>query len=407
MGVKVGIVGGGASGLMAAVCAAACGASVTVLEGGRSVGKKLSLTGNGKGNYTNTVLSPDCYPACDASFLREAFSRFDQTDSLLFFKDLGIIPRLRNGYVYPRCEQAPMLARALREEAERLGARVLIEHKVSTVTKRPDGFSVTSAGRDFFFDRLILAAGGLTAPRTGSDGSGYTLARSLGHTVTRPVPALCGLQIKKGHPLLAAAGVRTEAAVTLYINGEKAAGESGELQITEQGISGIPVMQLSGKASRALAEGSSVQAVLDLMPEWDSREARQLLEQTGDPRGLFPDRLLAALPKERKALAEAAKHLRAEITGVRDAEHAQVTCGGVPTGEIDASSMSSLLCEGLYLTGETADVDGRCGGYNLQWAWTSGAIAGCHAAGSAYIHRQADSQLTDLLRRTELNERRK
>ena len=407
MGAGLGIIGGGAAGLMAAVQALRLGTDVIVLEGGKRAGKKLSATGNGKGNFTNMALSTEKYPGIDPAFLTAAFSCFDQYDTIAFFESLDVYTRLRNGYVYPRSEQASALSEALIREIGRLGGKIVTECKVTSVRHDDNGFTVTAAGQKIYtFKKLILAAGGLTVAKTGSDGSGYALARGLGHTVIPQVPALAGLTFQNS-PLTKAARVRTEAAVSLLIDGAPTSQESGELQITEQGISGIPVMHLSRWAARALHDGKPVEAVIDFLPEWDYTEGREIIQSCSDHSGIVPERLLAALPKDGRNFYRKCRDYRIDIIGVRDPETAQVTCGGVSLKEVDPLTMASAVVKDLYLAGEVLDVDGRCGGYNLQWAWTSGAIAGCAAAGASCRHREPDEAMLRRLKEAELADRRK
>ena len=403
----IGIIGGGAAGLIAAVATADCGAQVTVLEGGKTVGKKLSATGNGRGNYTNLAVSAKGYHCKDSAFVEKALSCFDQYDALSLFLTLGILPRLRNGYVYPRSEEAAALTAVLHQAAVQRGVRIVTEQKAKQILPKASGFTVVTAEQEYPFDCVILACGGLTAAKTGSDGSGFALAAALGHTVTEPVPALCGLTFPAKHPLGRAAGVRTEAALTLLVNGTPAAVESGELQITENAVSGIPVMQLSYLASRALHKHRETQLLIDLAPDFSEEELAGMLLQYQETAGILPDRLKKALPGDRTKWPRLMKRFPVEITGLRDPDRAQVTCGGVLTKELDAETMASLLCPGLFFAGEMIDVDGRCGGYNLQWAWTSGVLAAYGACGKKYIHHEPAQRLLDLLARAELADRRK
>ena len=404
---SVGIIGGGAAGLMASIQALRLNMDVVLLEGGNRAGKKLSATGNGRGNFTNLSLSAEKYPGIDPAFLQAAFSCFDQYDAISFFESIGIYTRLRNGYVYPRSEQASALTEALLREFERLGGILITECKVTNVKRGKNGFIVTAAGqKTYAFDKLILAAGGMTAAKTGSDGSGFTLAKMLGHTIIPPVPALTGLAFKSSM-LANSAGVRTQAAVTLIIDGEETASETGEIQITERGISGIPVMDLSRYAARALAEGKWVEAALDLLPEWDLMEGWKIVQSCDNYAGIVPSRLMKALPQSRDGFYKMCRHYPVSITGLKDPENAQVTCGGVSLEEVDPLTMASKKVQDLYLAGELLDVDGRCGGYNLQWAWTSGTIAAHGAAERSCRHGKPDPALISRLEKAELADRRK
>lgn len=433
------IIGGGAAGLMAAIAAAEAGAFVTILEHMPRVGKKILSTGNGKCNLTNLKLTPEGYRSSDPEFVRAVLSEFAVSDTLAFFRRLGVRTTDRNGYVYPASGQAQTILDALRERAEELSVsvvcdcqteRILISNREAqeqTVSanrgaagQKPPaaagrqlmspGFTVITNQGTFTADFLILAAGGMTARVTGSDGSGYVLAKNLGHSIKKPLPALVQLRCQAGY-LKAIAGVRTEARVSLYEEAKKTgpvflAEDAGELQLTEYGISGIPVFQVSRYASEALDRGRAVTAVIDLYPSLPEQELfcelklqRKYLEKRSAEtflNGFFHKKIAAVLLKlagispktavgtitDRQLikLTEEIKALSLPVTATNPPEQAQVTMGGVRVNEVDPRTMESRFVPGLYLAGEILDVDGICGGYNLQWAWSSGYIAGTSAA---------------------------
>lgn len=382
------VIGAGASGMMAAIQATRYGAGVTLLEGNDHPGRKLGATGNGRCNFTNLVQRPDCYRSSDPGFPAAALSAFTVQDTIAFFTDLGIYTVNKDGYMYPRSMQAQSMIQALTMELASLRVKVKTREKVTQITRNENGFTVQTQGWQYHADKVILAAGSNASAIQGSGRDGYDLARSLGHHVIEPVPALTGLRCR-GMFFASWAGVRTQAVVTVQIDGREAARESGEVQLTEYGVSGIPVFCVSRFASVALREKKNVQVYLDFFPDltlpqlrcflekrrekWPQRPVRDLLT------GLFPDRLCQVLAKE-KDPAKSVKTFTLEVTGTQDFSHAQVCAGGVDTRQVDPESMESLVCSGLYLCGEVLDVDGTCGGYNLQWAWSSGAAAGKHAA---------------------------
>lgn len=386
------IVGGGASGLTAAVSAARAGAHPVLLESGEKPGKKILATGNGRCNYTNRAMSEEFFHCVRPGFVRTVLSRFDEEDTLRFFESLGIPPAERNGYIYPRSGQAASVRDAFLLELDRLGAEVVCGAKVTEVRRGKDFQAVTREGDTFRASRLILAAGGCAAPKTGSDGSGYELARQLGHRIRPPYPSLVQL-VTREKTLAAAAGVRAQAKVTIRnAAGKPLDSDTGELMITSYGISGIPVFQVSHEASRALLRGQKVTAVLDFLPEmtdeeaarWLKRRRRMFPDRGGADflTGVLPDKLAATLTREAADgdLLRVLKHTALTVTDTMGFENAQVCGGGADTAQIDPASCESRLVPGLYLTGELMDVDGRCGGYNLQWAWSTGWIAGRHAA---------------------------
>lgn len=406
------IIGGGAAGLMAAITAAENGAGVTILEHMPRVGKKILSTGNGKCNLTNLDMRPDCYRCGTADFPMTAIGRFSVADTVSFFRRLGVVVTDRNGYVYPASGQAQTVLDALREKAESLGIRIVTECRPETVERDGTGFCVRTSCGAFLGDFLILAAGSKAAPATGSDGSGYDLAASLGHKIVTPLPALVQLKCR-GDFFRFIAGVRTEAEVSLYTAGKHGelgdllASDRGELQLTDYGISGIPVFQVSRYASEALDRKKRVLAVLDFFPSLKDEELFLLLKEQrmylsdrkaeGFLNGIFHKKLAALFlkaagirgeemagrlsDKKLLAAAELIKRTVVEVTAANSFDKAQVCMGGVRVKDVDPCTMESRLVPGLYFAGEILDVDGICGGYNLQWAWSSGYAAGASATG--------------------------
>lgn len=434
---RIVIIGGGASGLVAAIGAAGSGADVTIVEHMDRVGKKILSTGNGRCNLTNLRMEADCYRCGQEGFPMEVIRGFGVDKTLAFFKGLGIEPKDRNGYIYPNSDQASAVLDVLRCEVERLGVVVLLSCNVEKIVP-VDGNKDGKVGEEFKnkakksvkveedsnqpaggrvrykvytdqgvldADAVILAAGSKAAPSTGSDGSGYELAKMLGHRVIKPLPALVQLRCQ-GNMYRQMAGIRTDARVKLMAANELLAQDRGELQLTDYGLSGIPVFQVSRFAARALDQGKKVTALVDFMPSWDDGEAFGLLKKRAALLGhktaeeLFTGLLnkklalvlikLAGIQSSRKAgelssrqlklLLEQIKTYEAIVMSVNPFANAQVCCGGVDTREVDASTMESRLHDNLYLAGELLDVDGICGGYNLQFAWSSGMTAGIHAA---------------------------
>ena len=395
------IIGAGASGLAAGITAAREGASVTIMEHTARPGKKLLSTGNGKCNITNLQFPKDVYRGNQPDFVFPALHTVTVSQTMDFFKDLGIVLTERNGYVYPNSGQASTVLEAMLFELEHLGVRIVTECPVKEIKK--DLTVITDHGKQRY-DRIILAAGSMAAPKTGSDGSGYSLARKLGHHIIEPLPALVQLRCKEKW-YKQAAGVRTDALVTLKIDGKTTSSDRGELQITDYGISGIPVFQISRYAARALAEGKHAAAQLDFLPEFSPTDLEQLLftrhRQFGYRpaeeflHGVLNSKLAKILLKEAgigreswvkeitekeiKNLVHCIKELKTVIVSTNSFDQAQVCSGGVDTREVDPVTMESRLIRGLYFSGEILDVDGICGGYNLQWAWSSGITAGIHA----------------------------
>lgn len=385
---KVVIIGAGAAGLMAAITAAECGHKVTVIEHENKPGKKINVTGNGKCNITNSALTPDKYYG-NKDFINNVIERFNYKDVLNFFENMGVYCYEKNGFYYPLSNQAVTITNALYNEALSLGVTIKTNNNVKSVTKKDDGF-VLDIGIDLFCDKLIIATGGMAAPKTGSDGSGYELAKALGHTIVKPCPALtalvCDEKLKK------ASGVRVKAKVQIK---DKNIKDLGELQVTDYGISGIPVFNIS----RSVNEKENV--IIDFAPDYTYDEVKILLEKILKRRdkmpvltalnGLFNEKLAAVFLKEIKLqsnvkctdvidkitmLCDIIKSFEVTVKRKKGFDFSQVTSGGVNTSEINRDTMESLICPNLYFAGEIIDVDGRCGGYNLQFAWSSGYIAG-------------------------------
>ena len=407
---KVAVIGGGAAGMMAAITAGRCGAQVTVYERNERVGKKILATGNGKCNFSNRNLREGDYYG-GRQTMEEYFARFSAEDVVAFFTDAGMLVKEKQGYLYPWSEQASTVLDVLRLEIERAGVMVRLSEKAEGIVQdRKTGmFGIdTRAGKGKEkYHAVILACGGCAAPKTGSDGSGFALAKKLGHHVVSAVPALVQLRCKDSFFKMIA-GVRCEAGLKLY--GGKRGGEplgegKGELQFTDYGISGIPVFQLSRHAAYLLAEGKTAEVEIDLLPQMDAeafdRMCTMRIKKAGGKTleefllgmankkvnlmmikeaGYKPGESTKQLGEERlRRLLYSYKELRVHILAANSFENAQVTAGGVDMEEV-TENLESIKIPGLYFAGEILDVDGRCGGYNLQWAWTSGYIAGRSAA---------------------------
>lgn len=405
------IVGAGASGLTAAIAAAREGSSVLVIEHKDKAGKKISATGNGKCNFTNLHQNPACYRSDDSTFAMKVLSCFDVNKTLRFFDELGIYPKEREGYYYPNSEQAASVVQVLLMEGARLGVVYLYSEEVVEIRK-PYYTVVTrklpeNISRSYCCKSLILAAGGCASPQLGSDGSGFNLARSLGHTVIKPLPALVQLKSPDKY-CKTVSGVRTIVRLSACTEQGNLAEEQGEVIFTDYGISGIPVLQVSRFVAKALDQGDTCWLMLDFIKDMPKEELKKRLRAriTHNPNktleemliGLLNHKLNYMLIKEAgldpamavsrisnqdlDRLVKQIKEHRMRIHGTNSFEQAQVCAGGVDTGEVDAATMESSLQKGLYLTGELLDVDGTCGGYNLQWAWSTGYLAG-QAAGAA------------------------
>ena len=398
---KIIVVGGGAAGCMAAITACACGADVTLIEKNKTVAKKILSTGNGKCNFCHDVITPaDYHLSSSDEFIGTVLKAYPVDKCLADFKKLGITPLVRDGYVYPYSEQAKSVTEVLTRSLK--GVNVVTECSVIGIEKNGDKFTVKTSGKEFTADAVIVTTGGDAAPVTGSTGDGYKFAKSFGLKQIKPVPALTSLTVKD-HPYKKAAGVRIRATVSIEIDGKEAGSDTGQVQITKTGFSGIPVFNVSRFAARALDEGKKVSLKIKFLPELSDNDIRDelntRLSQSAHTAydamiGLFTDSFADALLRsagvepDKKAsdagkaadkLFNASRNLKVQVTGTGDMASSQVTCGGVSLDEIDASTMQSKKHKGLFLAGEILDIDGMCGGYNLYFAWASGYIAGSSA----------------------------
>ncbi|MCH5211757.1 MAG: NAD(P)/FAD-dependent oxidoreductase [Oscillospiraceae bacterium] len=394
---KIGIIGGGASGLMAAIAAKNENTDVTIYEREKRVGKKILATGNGRCNMTNTTASPDNYHGFDISFIDGAIKRFWVDRTLDFFTECGILWKEEDGgKVYPYSDTASSVLDVLRRRLDTEGISVECGFDVKSVKKKGREFIIEDyRGRKEVCDRVVIAGGGKASPALGSNGSCYEILKSFGHTITAIYPSL--VQIKTETDIVKKLkGIKVNAALTL---GGRC--ETGEILFTDYGLSGPPVFFLS-----AYMAGCKT-AELDLMPEYKYTDVHSILSDRcaylcNVPledyfTGMLNKRVGQALLKsvgiaplsrlsgslsgtEIKQLAAAIKKWSFKIEGTMSWNNAQVTKGGAVTAQFDKVTMESKLINGLYACGEVLDIDGDCGGYNLQWAWSSGYLAGTAAA---------------------------
>ena len=404
----VAVIGGGAAGMMAAITSAREGARVTILEHKERIGKKILSTGNGRCNFTNTYQTPACYRSDNRDFAWNIIQKFNVEKTISFFKELGIYPKDRNGYLYPYSDQAAAILEVLQIEVAKLDICVMTEINVLDIQPVKKEIRITTDKKTITADSVILACGSKAAPVTGSDGSGYQLAKLFGHRIVPVLPALVQLRCAEKF-YKSISGVRVQGTVEIYADDIFLASDTGEIQLTNYGISGIPVFQVSRYAAKALYKKQSVTAVLNFMPDMNKYKFLLFLKEritlcpykTLDEffTGVFPKKLcelwirLSRLPKEMRVsdlsgeqlekLVLLIQHLRTHITETNSFEQAQICCGGVDTTEINPDTLESNYVPGIYFAGELLDVDGICGGYNLQWAWSSGFVAGKEAAGNA------------------------
>lgn len=403
----VAVIGGGASGMMAAVTAASEGARVILLEHKDRIGKKILSTGNGRCNFTNIHQEPICYHSEDPLFPWEVVEKFNAQAVISFFLQLGVYSKNRNGYIYPNSDQASAVLDAFRMELDRLKVEIRTGVECREIRPGKKGFTILTDQEPVRADRVILCAGSKAAPTTGSDGSGYDLAKKLGHRILPVLPALTALKCEEKF-FKSIAGVRANGSVSIWSGGECIAKDTGEIQLTDYGISGIPVFQVSRYASKLLYEKKETDAVLDFMPDFTKEQTNAFLRARAKTRpdksaemfliGLFHKKLcdlwirLSEIPRQRKAgeltedeiarLTSLIKEFRVRVRETNPYDKAQVCCGGVDTREVNPETLESVYVPGVYFAGEILDVDGMCGGYNLTFAWASGYVAGKAASGA-------------------------
>lgn len=400
------IVGLGASGLMAALTAAKNGAKVTIIEKNDIPGKKILATGNGKCNLANLDFRLDCYYS-DCEDLNLFFKQFDVQDTIETFEELGLIIKNVNGYLYPVTNQATSVRDVLFNRLNQYDINVMFSKVPQSITKENNGFNVVIDNNKHYFDKVILACGSYAGirkcDRVDSAIDGYSLAYHLGHSIIPVKPALTQIVCNENF-FKDIAGVRIDAIVKLVLDNSYIAEEYGELQITDYGLSGIPIFQMSRIVAADNKRKYSIE--IDFMPGVSEEEFAQICESriirfqgttvSDFFTGLINTKLAELIVKLSKldknqiidetltdqlisALA-LIKCFNVTVKNTKSFENAQCCSGGVPVSEIDMTCMSQV-CPNLFLCGEMLNVDAKCGGYNLQWAWTTGYIAGKSAAG--------------------------
>lgn len=402
------VTGGGAAGMMTAIIARRQGAKVTILEKNARVGKKILATGNGRCNYTNINADICHYHGANPEFARSALSDFTAEDAIGFFENLGIAHKVEDrGKVFPMSDQASSVLDVLLYELNELGVEIICDACVKGVTKRKGVFLIEAAdGNVYSGDSVILSTGGRAMPSSGSDGSGFDLAAAMGHSVTDVFPALVQLMLE-GSFFKSIDGVKIDGTAEILHRNRTVAADSGDILFANYGVSGPPILQISRKAGELLNEGKEAYLKITVIDTLTGEELRKLINERFERGfakpvdfslvGLINKRLIPVVLKEagitdikriaadlsteeQGRIADILTDWRFKIRGTKSWPSAQVTAGGVDTGEIDERTMESKLVKGLYFAGEIIDIDGQCGGFNLQWSWSSGYIAGLNAA---------------------------
>lgn len=397
------IIGGGASGLFAAITAAKSGGNkrIIILERQQRVGKKLLITGNGRCNISNLEISPDRYHSNCMHTVTDILNGFALDDTREAFKSMGIVLRSEGDKLFPYSLQASTVLDVLRFECERLGIETICECYAESISKN---HTVRTNLGDFHADAIIIACGGKAAPKTGSDGNGYALLTSLGHSLVKPFPAIVPLKTDVSLTRVMK-GVKVEAEVTV-IAGNRKQTEYGEALFTDYGVSGPAAMQLSRVAAEFYDKNATIR--IDFLPQMGYSDVLEYLSERRKKayKGIAENLTLGLLNKrvgqavlkysgigvkdvcanlkdsDLKKIACSIKKFELKVTGVCGFESAQTTAGGINLDEFNSLTLESKKARGIYACGEVLDCDGDCGGFNLQWAWSSG-----HAVGKAAAER--------------------
>ncbi len=401
----IAIIGGGAAGLATAIFAARHrpGLRIAILDGARKLGAKLLVSGGGRCNVTNVVVDPEHFFGGSPHIVKRVLNAFPAERAAQFFRDLGVkLHEEEHGKLFPDTNDAHTVLNALLAEAKRLDIALLTDHRVTKVRTKGDHFEIATQAAPLSASHLVLATGGRSLPKTGSDGTGYTLAESLGHTIVPTTPALAPLLLAPDFFHAKLSGLTHEVTLTVRAENAKPQTITGSLLWTHFGISGPVVLNVSRLWHRAKLENRHATVTADFLPgdTPESVEKKLIALAAAQPRthlnnalsSLLPARLIDAVlthialrpntqmsqfaRDQRQSLTRALTALPLPITDSRGFNFAEVTAGGVPLTEIDSATMQSRKTPGLHLVGEILDVDGRIGGFNFQWAWSTAHIAG-------------------------------
>ena len=384
---KIGIIGGGYSGVISAIYASKNN-EVTILERNSDLLKKLLLTGNGRCNYFNSVMSLDKFHSYNNELIEDIITMDNIEELDNFFINLGLFPKVKNGYYYPYSNQATSVKDLLVSKLNELKVNIKTDYLVKTVEKKDNKFIVND---ELEFDKIIISTGGKAYPKTGSDGIGYDLLKSFGHKITKLSPSL--VQITSDNKYLKElSGIRSEALLSLFDKDKKIKEELGELQFTDYGISGICTFNISSY----LREGIDNKYILVNFMPLDIKSFTLFMESNNTIferlEGILNYKLIKVLlklsnisnddhwntisNKQKENLINNLFNYKVNITGTKSFDNSQVTAGGLDLSEINPKTMESKLVDNLYVTGEVLDLDGDCGGYNLTIAFITGYIAG-------------------------------
>ena len=389
------IVGGGAAGLISAIYSKTDNNIVTILERNSSCGKKILATGNGKCNYWNDDQNINHYHSTNNELLPRIITKELIEEVPAFFNNLGIVPKIKNGYYYPFSNQATTIKNVLLNEIENKKIKIRHDVLVTKVIKKDNYFEIETENEIIKADKVIIATGSCASPKTGSDGIGYKLLKRFNHNIIEPYPALVQLKTK-GSYLKDWAGVRTDVKVSLYEDNNLIKEESGEIQLTDYGISGICIFNLSRYIPLGLNKSKKEEIVINFLPFIENNNVKDLFKNNNSLKhqleAILNNKLVNVILRktnineklsfnelnqnEQELLIENLINFKVEVIGYNSFDNSQTASGGLSLTEINTDTMESTLVKGLYIVGELLDVDGDCGGYNLGFAWMSGMKAG-------------------------------
>lgn len=394
---KVGIIGGGASGMMSAILLSREGIDVTIIEKNSALGKKILMTGNGRCNYFNQDIDIDKYYTSDDEFLKTIVNEDNVLKVKEFLNSIGLVPRIKNGYYYPMSNTATSVLNAFLTEIERLKIKTILDSEINGIKKIENKYQVLVNGRKMLFDKIIISIGSKAGLK---ENANYELLNSLGIKMTPILPALCPL-VLNGDFFNKWSGIRVEARVSIYENDRFLKSDLGEVQLTDYGISGICVMNLSSLVSKALYQKKKVKVHLNFLPniekenidKWLILRDNTLYQRTVIEllESIIPYKLLYILvsksginsnchyksltKKEKDDLISNLSDLTLDVIATKEIFKGQVVTGGIPLNRVK-TTLEDKEYKDLYYTGEILDVDGVCGGFNLGFAWLSSIVVG-------------------------------
>lgn len=397
---KILIIGAGASGLIASIYAKDENNEVILLERNPEPAKKILVTGNGRCNYYNEDQNITHYNSNNNELISEIITEENKKEILEFFNKIGIIPKIKNGYYYPYSNQAVSIKNALINEAKRKNVNIVPNTYVENIENHNEQYKVLTNNIEYIVDKIIIATGSASAPKTGSDGNGYELIKKLNHSLIKPLPALTALKGNERY-FKQWSGIRSDVKIKLYNKNTLIKEDEGEIQLTDYGISGICTFNLSRHANKLISENEKPYVIINFLPLLENNELNFLEERNKLMNNRTVDELLDGIlnyklthlilkllninkdtkyseltQEQKQILIEKITKFKLEITDSNPFDASQVCRGGVPLTEINIYTMESKLNTNIFIVGELLDVDGECGGYNLTFAWITGMLAG-------------------------------